>query len=86
MLLEGWSIKDFTPDQDIVESQEEPNSLEREQSRKPVFRFSMVEIPIGSNLTFLKDENLVSTVKGDGEIEFEGTLSSLNKITLVPYQ
>ena len=82
ILLEGWSIRDVTLEMDIVDSQEERNSLNRERSRRPVFTFSMVDIPIGSELNFLKDETRVSTVTGDREIEFEGNRSSLNQITV----
>ena len=42
----------------------------------------MVDIEIGSELTFLKDENLTCRVMRDREIEFEGTSSSLNQVTL----
>ena len=82
MLLEGWSIRDVTPEEDFVESREEQDSLNRERSRRPAFTFSMVDIPIGSELTFLKDETRIATVTGDREIEFEGTRSSLSPITL----
>ena len=42
----------------------------------------MVDIEIGSELTFLKDENLTCRVISDREIEFEGTTSSLSQVTL----
>jgi len=82
VLLEGWSIRDVTPSKDVVESQEEQDSLNREISRRPVFTFQMVNIPTGSELTFLKDETKVSIVSGDREIEFEGQKYSLNQVTM----
>lgn len=82
VLLEGWSIRDLTPSKDVVESQEEQDSLNREISRRPVFTFQMVDIPIGSELTFLKDETKVSIVSGDREIEFEGQKYSLTQVTM----
>lgn len=81
-LLEGWSLRDVTPEKDITDSQEEQDSLNRERSRRPVFTFSMVDIPIGSALSFLKDETKIARVTGDREIEFEGAHSSLNQITM----
>ena len=81
ILLEGWSIRDVTPEGDFVESKEEQDSLDRERSRRPAFTFSMVDIPIGSELTFLKDETKIARVASDREIEFEGVQSSLSKIT-----
>lgn len=82
VLLEGWSIRDVTPTSDLVDSQEEQDSLNREISRRPVFTFQMVDIPIGSELTFLKDESKVSIVSGDREIEFEGQKYSLTQVTM----
>lgn len=82
VLLEGWSLKDVTPNKDFTDSQEEQDSLNRERSRRPVFTFSMVDIPVGSELTFLKDENKTATVTADREIEYQGIASSLNKVTL----
>ena len=82
VLLEGWSIRDVTPSKDVVDSQEEQDSLNREISRRPVFTFQMVDIPIGSELTFLKDETKVSIVSGDREIEFEGQKYSLTQVTM----
>ena len=82
ILLEGWALKDVTPENDFVDSQEEQDSLNRERSRRPAFTFSMVNIPIGSELTFFNDETKTSLVTGDREIEYEGNKSSLNKITL----
>ena len=82
MLLEGWAIREVTPETDVVESREEQESLNRERSRLPVFTFSIVDIPIGSEISFLRDSSLVATVTGDREIEFEGTKSSLNQASL----
>ena len=82
VLLEGWSIRDVTPSSDIVDSQEEQESLNRETSRRPVFTFQMVDIPIGSELTFLKDETKVCIVSDVREVEYENVKYSLNQITL----
>ena len=82
MLLEGWALKDVTPNEDIVDSKEEKDSLNRERSRRSVFTFSMVDIPIGSEITFLKDENKIARVTDEREVEYEGSRYSLNKVTL----
>ena len=42
----------------------------------------MVDIPIGSELTFLKDETKVSIVSGIREVEYENIKYSLNQITM----
>ena len=82
VLLEGWSIRDVTPSSDIVDSQEEQDSLNRETSRRPMFTFQMVDIPVGSELTFLKDKTKVSIVSGVREVEYENVKYSLNQVTM----
>ena len=67
---------------DIVEDQEDVETLKRVRARKPVFRFSMVDIPKGSELTFIRDETVSCSVAGDREVEFEGEVTSLNQVTL----
>ena len=83
-LLEGWAIRDVTPDDSALGStKEEQDSLNRERSRQPVFTFSMVDIPIGSQLYFMRDESITATVTGDREIECKETRSSLSRTTLM---
>ena len=72
VLLEGYSIREVNLDGDVVEDPEEQEVLNRERSRRPVFTFSMLDIPTGSTLTFLRDETQTVTVTGDREVEFEG--------------
>ena len=42
----------------------------------------MVEIPIGAEITFLKDDSFTASVTGDREIEFDGEKTSLNQASL----
>lgn len=81
ILLEGWAIQDVTPNADFVDSKDEQESLNRERTRLPNFTFSMVDIPIGSEIAFLEDKTLVATVISDREIEFEGIKTSLSQVT-----
>ena len=81
MILEGWSLREVTPTSDIVVDDKDRETLKKERSRRPVFRFSMVDIEVGSELTFIKDENISCRVINDREVEFEGTQSSLSQIT-----
>ena len=81
MILEGGSLREVTPTSDIVDDEEDRETLKKERSRRPVFRFSMVDIEFGSELTFIKDENISCRVINDREVEFEGTQSSLSQIT-----
>jgi hypothetical protein len=75
-ILELVALKDAAPNIEIVEDQAELDALHREQSRRENFRFSMVDVPIGSVLKFSKDENFIAHVIDDKRIEFEGAITS----------
>lgn len=75
-ILELVAIKDAMPATEIAEDQVELEALHREQSRRDVFRFSMVDIPIGATLTFSKDETITARVVDDKKVEFEGLVMS----------
>lgn len=69
--LELVSLREVTPDEDIVDSPEEQKSLDRERSRRPAFTFSMVNLEKGAEITFLRDKTLKATVAGEKTVDFE---------------
>lgn len=75
-ILELVALNDAAPSIEIVEDQAELDALHREQSRRENFRFSMVDVSIGSVLKFSKDENFIAHVIDDKRIEFEGVITS----------
>lgn len=77
-VLELLSIKNMTPNQDYVESEEDKKALDKAKTRRSVFNFKMVDIPIGSTLTFWRDENITCKVVDDRNIEYEGEKMSLS--------
>lgn len=82
-ILELVALKDAAPSIEIVEDQAELDALHREQSRRENFRFSMVDVPIGSVLKFSKDENFIAHVVDDKRIEFEGAITSTSAAATV---
>jgi len=78
MILEALAIRDVTPDADIVEDDTDIQTLRRANERRPVFRFSMVDVPVGATLHFIKDESVTCTVIDDKKVEFEGQVTSLS--------
>ena len=83
MMLEGFKLKNVTPKKDVVEDQKEQIALNKERSRRPIFKFSMIDIKKGSVLSFLKDETRTAKVINNNDIiEFEGRRDSLGRITL----
>ena len=82
LILKLVSLNDVTPlDDSVVENQEERHALEkaRKKSNRPPFTFSMVDIAVGSKLSFINKENVVATVVEDNNIEFEGEIYSLSR-------
>ncbi|WP_025770802.1 GIY-YIG nuclease family protein [Thioalkalivibrio sp. HK1] len=81
-IIEGWSVRDITPNTDNSEDQDDSDMIKYDRARKSVFRFSMVDISVGEELSFIKDENITCKVADDRKVEFSGEKMSLNKVTL----
>lgn len=91
--LKIGEIENVTPKQDFVESIEDQQALNQARSRRSVFNFKMVEIPVGAEIYYVNDENIKAKVisfKGQKTIEFEGEQTSpsaaAQKILGYPYQ
>ena len=78
MILEALAIRDVTPATDVVEDEEDVETLRRANDRRPVFTFSMIDVPVGATLHFIKDENAICSVVDDKRVEFEGQITSLS--------
>lgn len=81
-ILELLELDNVTPNNDYVENQEEQRSLEKERNRRSRFKFSSVEILVGSILHFIRDKSVTAKVVDDQKIEFEGGVSSLSQLSL----
>ena len=67
----------------------EPSAIEKQEAivakeitmeyreRANPFSFSMVNIPIGAQVTYYKDDSIVCTVVGDKKVEYNGEVMSL---------
>jgi hypothetical protein len=86
VLLELHALEDVTPRDDIVESPEDSEAVERTMSRRPPFRFSMANIPVGATLEFVRDGNETATVVNDSTIHFRGEETSLSAAAVVLMQ
>jgi hypothetical protein len=78
MILEALSLNDVTPTSDVVEDEEDIETLRRANERRPVFKFSIVDVPIGAILHFIKDEAVTCTVVDEKRVDFEGSITSLS--------
>ena len=81
-ILKLVMIEDVTPKEDIVDDEIDQRSLDKEKKTRSRFNFDMVDIPVGSILTFVKDSELTSIVLDKHKIEFEGETHSLSSSTL----
>ncbi len=73
-ILELVAIEDATPQANPEVTQEMKEFVER----RPPFRFSFAQIPVGAELRFIRDEQIVCKVVDDKSIEFKGQLTSLS--------
>ncbi|MCL2147559.1 MAG: GIY-YIG nuclease family protein [Synergistaceae bacterium] len=74
------SLTRITPNEEQIEEEEIAEQIDR----RPNFRFSMLQIPVGSELRFLYDDSVICHTKDIiNKIEYEGvehTLSGLARI------
>lgn len=71
-------IENVTPKKDYVETQEDQLALNEARTNRAVFNFKMVDIPIGAELVFSRDENIKAKVVDNRFIEFNGEVTSLS--------
>ncbi len=71
-------IEDITPSKDYVESKEDQQALNQARERRSRFNFKMVEIPVGAELTFSRDENVKAKVVDNHNIELNGEVTNLS--------
>lgn len=71
-------IENVTPRKDFVETQEDQQALNQARKKRSVFNFSMVNIPIGAELVFSRDESIKARVIDNRSIELNGEIVSLS--------
>ena len=74
-------IEDITPGHDIVDSPEDQRALDEARERRGRFNFDMVNIPLGAELHFSRDNTITARVigrTGSESIEFNGRPTSLS--------
>ena len=76
--LREKKIQDVTPGQPYTESAEDKVALEKARERRSNFNFKMVDIPVGAELYFTRDENVKVKVVDDRNIEYKGEVTSLS--------
>jgi len=70
-------IEDATPD-DTSQTAEDQVALDKARTRRANFNFTMVGIPSGSTLEYVRDSSVTAKVIDDKNIEFNGEILSLS--------
>jgi len=81
-ILKMVMIEDVTPKDDIVDDEIDQRSLDKEKKVRGRFNFDMINVPVGSILTFVKDPTITSVVIDKHKIKFEDEIHSLSSSTL----
>lgn len=55
--------------------------VKKQKIRRPPVDFTKCNIPIGAELVFIEDPNIVATVVSDRKVEYNGEITSLSAIT-----
>ena len=71
-------IENVTPKKDFIETQEDQQSLNQARTRRAIFNFKLVDIPVGAELVFSRDENIKAKVIDNRSIEYNGEITSLS--------
>jgi len=72
-------VENITPHRDFVESEEDQKALNQAREKRSAFNFDMVDIPVGSEIVFINDENIrakVVKLSGKRSIELNGEFTS----------
>lgn len=76
-------LQDVTPNQDIVETEEDKKALDKARKIRSVFNFEMVQIHPGSVLTFSRNPDVTCSVLNSKKVAFEGEELSLSAAALI---
>jgi hypothetical protein len=79
-------LREVTPKVDVVVDASDVQALQKAvatEERRTRLRFSELDIPVGSVLTFTKDSNITCIVVADGRVNFEGQILSPSGASLI---
>lgn len=83
-------IENVTPKRDFVASKEDQQALNQARTRRAVFNFKVVDIPVGAELVYVNDESIRAKVVDNKLVEVGGEVTSLSasaqKLLGYPYK
>lgn len=75
-IAEGRDVTPGAPPEEDAEGQQ----VQVKPSKRPPMTFSMVGIPLGAELVFLKDETITCTVVNDRQVSYKGKTTALSPL------
>jgi|TARA_B100001964_G_C13935445_1_gene466486 hypothetical protein len=70
--------KNVTPKEDIVETAQDKQALDKARKKRTKFNFGMININPGTILEFVKDKTITCEVVDDTKVKFRGEITSLS--------
>ena len=81
-ILSYISVEDVTPSDTPVENADDKVAIKKARKIAAAFNFEMVDIPVGAELVFSRDENITATVVDKKNVRFRDTVCSLTSAAL----
>ena len=77
-IAEVMGGKNVTPTEDIVETLQDKQALDRSKKKRSRFNFSMINLSPGTILEFVKDKAITCEVVDDTKVKFRNSITSLS--------
>tara|TARA_B100000963_G_C22638977_1_gene679290 strand:- start:7314 stop:7922 length:609 start_codon:yes stop_codon:yes gene_type:complete len=77
-IAEVMGGKDVTPKEDIVETPQDKQALDKARKQRKRFNFDMIDIKPGTILNFVKDNTISCEVVDDTKVKFRDNVTSLS--------
>jgi len=77
-IVETMGGNDVTPTEDIVETPQDQQALDRARNYRTRFNFQMIDLQPGSILKFKKDEAITCEVYNENKVKFRDEITSLS--------
>lgn len=71
-------VENVTLGADVVESKEDQQALDKARNRRPNFNFRLLDIPLGSELTFIHDKSTKAEVIDERHIKLGGDITTVS--------
>jgi hypothetical protein len=82
-IAEVMGGKNVTPKNDIVETPQDKEALDRSRKVRKRFNFAMINIPPKTILEFAKDKTIICEVFDDTQIKFRDKITSLSDAAFI---